>query len=155
MKRTAIGLLIGLAITAIGIFAADPSFGTWKWNAAKSTTDAVNALKNRTDVYEATPDGSVRLTRTELRADGSAYHSSYTFKYDGKEYSVTGLQFDTFSAKWIDAVTAVFETKKTGGPYHQVIKVVYSDEGRTMTTHTTGFRTDGQPVTSTYVYDKQ
>jgi len=72
-------LVIGVGITAIGMFGADSMLGTWKYNAAKSKTTAVNY--------------------------------SFTFKYDGKEYPVTGAPFDTVSSKRIDANTTGWEVK--------------------------------------------
>jgi hypothetical protein len=95
MKMLGTKLLIGVAMTALACMGADSAVGTWKWNAAKSKSITANPLKSRTDVVEATPDGGVKVTRTELRADGTKYNSTFTYKYDGKEYPVTGLAFDT------------------------------------------------------------
>ena len=155
MRRIVAKIVIGMAITAIGMFGADSSLGTWKWNAAKSKSTTTNPLKNRTDVVEATPDGGVKVTRTELRSDGSTHNSSYTYKYDGKEYPVTGQQFDTISVKRIDENTTVTEVKTTGGQLHQTTRAVYSKDGKTKTTSIKGTDTAGKPVDSAYVYDKQ
>ena len=155
MRKIVTKLLIGMAIAAIGLFGADSSIGTWKWNAAKSKSISTNPLKSRTDVYEATADGGVKVTRTELRADGTTHNSSYTFKYDGKEYPVTGQTFDTISAKRIDANTVVQVTKKTGGLTNQMGRHVYSKDGKTKTSTITGTDSAGKPVKSDYVYDKQ
>src|SRR5512141_719024 len=102
MQRIVAKLLVGMAITAIGMFGADSSLGTWKLNVAKSKTISTNPIKSRTDVYEATADGGVKVTRTEQRADGATHNSSFTFKYDGKEYPVTGQPFDTILVKRVD-----------------------------------------------------
>jgi hypothetical protein len=95
MRNVAAKLVIGLAVTAIGMFGADSSIGTWKYNAAKSKSTATNPITTRTDVREATPDGAVKLTRTEQRADGTSMTVTATFKYDGKEYPATGGPYDT------------------------------------------------------------
>jgi hypothetical protein len=155
MRNIVTKLVIGMAITAIGMFGADSSLGTWKWNAAKAKTTSTNPLKSRIDVYEATPDGGVKVTRKEVRADGTTYNFSYTCKYDGKECPVTGAAFDTISLKRIDANTTVSVTKKTGGAYNQTSRSVYSKDGKTKTSSITGTGTDGKPIASTYVYDKQ
>lgn len=155
MQRIVAKQLIGMAITAIGLFGADSSLGTWKLNIAKSKTTSTNPLKSRIDVYEATPDGGIKMTRTDLRADGTTNNFNYTYKYDGKEYPVTGALYDMISAKRIDANTTVTVTKKTSGPYNQTSKSVYSADGKTKTSTITGSDAAGKPVSSTYVYDKQ
>ena len=65
-------------------------------------------------------DGGVKSTSTGERKDGTAINSTYTAKYDGKEYPVTDAPWDTISIKQIDANTFTAETKKAGGrnPYH-------------------------------------
>ena len=64
MRNILVKLFIGTAITAIGMFGADSSAATWKFNAAKSKTTSTNPIKSQTDVREATPDGGVKVTRT-------------------------------------------------------------------------------------------
>src|ERR1019366_8347033 len=105
MRRIVAKLVIGVAITAIGMFAADSSVGTWKFNAAKCKPTGANTLKSRTDVRVATPDGGLKVNRTEQWTTGPSSDSTYTFKYDGKEYPATGGQFDTVSVKRVDAST--------------------------------------------------
>jgi hypothetical protein len=113
MQRIAAKLIVGMAITAMGMFGADSSVGTWKLNVAKSTV--ASNLKSRTDVRVAMPDGGVKVTRTDQLTTGASSDSTYTYKYDGKEYPATGGQFDTISVKRIDANTTSWEVKKTGG----------------------------------------
>src|SRR5258708_30500405 len=115
MRRIVETLVIGMAITAIGTFGADSSLGTWKFNPAKSTA---SNLKSRTEVIEETPDGWMKVTRTELRVDGISRTFSFTFKYDGKEYPVTGGTFDAVAQKRLDENTTTFEVKMTGTAYH-------------------------------------
>ena len=148
-------LFIGMAITTVGMFGADSSLGTWKFNPAKSKSTITNQLKSRTDVLEATPDGGVKVTRTEERADGTSFDFSFTFKYDGKENPVAGGQFDTISAKRINANTTTWEIKKTGGKYNQTSRWVTAKDGKTRTQVTKGTDAEGKFLTATYVYDKQ
>jgi len=152
MQRIAAKLAIGLAITAIGMLAADSSVGTWKLNPAKSKS---TTLTSRTDVREATPDGGVKVTRTEQSAGGGSSNSTYTYKYDGKENPATGGQFATLAVKRVDANTISWEAKKTGGKYHQTGRTVISKDGKTMTQSFKGTDADGKPVHGTNVYDKQ
>jgi hypothetical protein len=77
-------LIIGLAIKAIGMFAADTSVGSWKFNPAKSSPTNANEFKSRTDVREATPRGGVKVARTEQSTSGATSEATYTYNYDGK-----------------------------------------------------------------------
>ncbi len=147
-------LLIAAAITAVAMLAADTSVGTWKLNSAKSTSTSSNALKSRTEVIESTSDGGFKATRTDGRTNGNMSYS-FTFKYDGKEYPVTGALFDTISQKRVDANTTTIEVKKHGSPYHQTGRVVVSKDGKTRTMTVKGIDAQGKPVTATYVFDKQ
>lgn len=153
--RSSIKLLISTAVVATVLSGADSSIGTWKLNLAKSTSTSTNALKSRTEVYETTPDGGVKITRTDQRADGTSLNYSYTFKYDGKEYPVTGALFDTISQKRVDANTTTIEVKKGSTPYHQTGRIVVSKDGKTRTMNVKGTDAAGKPVTATYVFDKQ
>ncbi len=155
MRSMVAKMAIGVAITAIGMFGADSSAGTWKFNAAKSKTTAANPIKSQTDVREATPDGGGKVTRTGEMADGTAVNFSYTFQYDGKEYPATGGPFDTIAVKRVDANTTSFEVKKTGGKYHLTGRNVISKDGKTLTQTAKGTDADGKPMTATSVFDKQ
>ena len=83
MQRIVTKLVVGMAITAIGVFAADSSAATWKFNAAKSKTTSANPIKSQTDVRETTPDGGVSVTRTGQFKDGTPNEGTYSYKYDG------------------------------------------------------------------------
>ena len=105
-------------------------------------------------MYEAI-DGGVKQTATGERQDGTKINGGYTAKYDGKEYPVTGTTWDTTSMKQIDANTFTFENKKTGGKYHVTGRTIISKDGKTMTTTTKGTNAEGQPSSSTIIYEKQ
>jgi len=156
MRNIVVKLVIGVAITAIGMFGADNSIGTWKGNVAKfkSTPPVTNPIKSLTVVNEAS-DGGVKVTVTGERQDGTPINSSYSIKYDGKEYPVTGAPWDTVSMKQIDANTFTSEVKKTGGKYHATRRTVISKDGKTMTTTTKGTNAEGQPSSGTLIYEKQ
>ncbi len=158
MRNVLSRVLIGVAVTAIAMFGADNSIGTWKRNVAKSkTTPAVkNPVKSLTVVQEAI-EGGVKVTSTGERQDGTAINSSSSIKYDGKEYPVTGpgTPWDTTSRKQIDANTFTSENKKTGGKYHTKGRIVISKDGKTMTMTSKGTNAEGQPTSSTLIYEKQ
>lgn len=156
MRNAVAKLVIGVAITAIGMFGADNSIGTWKRNIAKSksTPPVTNPIKSLTIVNEAS-DGGVKMTVTGERQDGTPINSSSSIKYDGKEYPVTGAPWDTVSMKQIDANTFTLEAKKTGGKYHVTGRTVISEDGKTMTTTTKGTNAEGHPTSATAIYEKQ
>jgi len=155
MRNIAAKFVIGMAIAAIGLFGADSSLGTWKYNAAKSKTTSANPTKSQTDVREATPDGGVKITRTGQLTDGTPVDSSFTYKYDGKESPVTGGPFDTISVKRIDANTTSWVVNKTGGKYHLTGRTVISKDGKTLTQTSKGTDAEGKPVAQTLIFDKQ
>jgi hypothetical protein len=155
MRSIAAKVFIGMAITAIGVFAADSSVATWKYNAAKSKTTSTNPIKSQTDVREAAPDGGVKVTRTGQSADGTTLNSIYAYQYDGKESPATGGPFDTVSAKRVDADTTSWEVKKTGGKYHFTGRNVISKDGKTLTQISKGTDAEGKSVTQTLAFDKQ
>src|SRR5438132_14042128 len=89
-------LVIGLSITAIGIFAADNSLGTWKRNIDKSTGSGPRTVKSLTTVREAS-DGGVKVTSTGENMDGTPITISYTEKYDCIDIQLIGATSTTLS----------------------------------------------------------
>jgi hypothetical protein len=97
------------------------------------------------------------VTRTGQFTDGTPNEGTYSYKYDGKEYSTeaAGLPFDKISVKRINANTTSWEVKKTGGTYHVTGTNVISKDGKTLTQTAKGTDVDGKPLTVTLVFDKQ
>lgn len=149
-------MFTGIAITSIGMFGADNSIGTWKRNIekSKSTPQVANPITSLTLMREAV-DGGVKQTATGQRKDGTPINGSFTAKYDGKEYPVTGTTWDTTAIKQIDANTFTIENKKAGGKYHTTGRMVISKDGKTMTGTAKGTDADGKPYNATLVYEKQ
>ena len=154
MQKALLKIFTGLAITAVAMFGADSSVGTWKLNPQKSKATSSNALKGRTEVIEATADGGVKITRSDKRNSGDLNYS-FTCKYDGKECPVSGALFDTYSQKRVDANTITIEVKKSDGTYHQTGRIVVSKDGKTRTMTVKGTDAEGKQVSATYVFDKQ
>ncbi len=155
MRSIAAKLVVGAAITAIAMFGADSSVGTWKYNAAKSKTTSASPVKSQIDVREATPDGGVKVKRTGEFVDGTPNTFNYAYKYDGKPMPVTGGPFNSISVKRIDANTTSFEVSNTAGKYHVTGQNVISPDGKTLTQTSKGVDADGKPVSSTFVFDRQ
>ena len=155
MRSMTAKLVIGMALTAIGIFGADIRIGTWKYNVAKSKTTSTNPIKSQTDVREATPDGGMKVTRTGELKDGTAFNCTFTYYVDGKAGTATGCPFDVITVKRIDAYTTTFEVKKTGGKFHVTGRTVISKDGKTSTQTSRGTDAEGKTVVATVVADKQ
>ena len=148
-----------LLLSARGDAAAQqssPRFGTWKWNAAKSTPSPFSPKSlMRTD--EPSGDG-VKVAYDGIDADGSRIAYFYTARYDGQEYRPTGVGmgngWETISLKRIDDYS--YEgTLKRGGEVVSRVKVVISKDGKTMTQTVEVRNPAGQPIHSISVWDKQ
>jgi hypothetical protein len=134
-------------------FASEIQMGTWKLNEAKSTI-AAGAPKNSTVVYEAAGD-SIKVTIDGTAADGTATHSEWTGKFDGKDYPSTGNpNEDMRSVKQINDHT-LHVTSKKGGKIVLTAHVVVAADGKSRTVTTNGTDAQGKKYESTAVYDKQ
>ena len=134
-------------------FASDIQMGTWKLNEAKSKI-AAGVPKNNTVVYEAAGD-SIKVTIDGNAPDGTATHSEWTGKFDGKDYPSTGnLNEDMRSVKQIDDHT-LHVTSKKGGKVVLTAHVVVAADGKSRTVTTNGTDAQGKKYKSIAVYDKQ
>jgi hypothetical protein len=112
------GKLLGLLAMGMTLWAADPVVGTWKLNAAKSKYTPGPTPKSGTITYEETADG-IKRTGESVDADGKTSSFTYTAKYDGKGYPVSGTDlYDTIAAKRIDEHTTEATLKKSGKVVH-------------------------------------
>ncbi len=154
MRKPLTKLIIGVAITAVGAFAADNSLGAWKLNMEKSKFTPSAPVKSLTSTREASDDG-VKVTTTGERADGTPINASYTAKYDGKDYPVSGAPYDTIAITQVNANTFTYKQKNTGNKYSATGRSVISRSGQTMTNTSKGTDAQGNATSSTMVYDKQ
>ena len=145
-----------LALFVVGAatsFAADLNMGTWKLNEAKSKIGA-GAPKGNTVVYEPAGD-AVKVTVDGTDSGGTATHSEWTGKFDGKYYPLTGdPNADSRSAKKVNDHTLAVSSKKAD----KVVStghIVVSPDGKTRTLTISGTNAAGKKYTSTAVYDKQ
>jgi hypothetical protein len=106
-------LAVGDGAVALAADAPNPVVGTWTLNLAKSKFSPGPAPESQTRTYAETAQGTA-LTVTGAAADGSPISGQSTFKYDGKDYSITGSpDYDTLSLKRINGSTK-------GTPYDNV-----------------------------------
>ena len=154
MKTNATLLLLVLCLFATAVcFASDSSIGTWKLNEAKSKFSA--GAPKVTKVTIAVAGDSLKVTVDGTGADGKAMHNTWTGKYDGKDYPVTGdPNTDTRSYKMTDAHSMALTVKK-GGKVVISGTIAISANGKTRTVTTTGTDPQGKKISATAVYDKQ
>jgi hypothetical protein len=154
MKTRTSVLTLALCFLAAAVcLASDIQMGTWKLNEAKSKI-AAGAPKNSTVVYEASGD-SIKVTIDGTAPDGTATHSEWTGKFDGKEYPSTGNpNEDMRSVKQINDHT-LHVTSKQGGKVVLTAHVVVSADGKSRTVTSKGTDAQGKKYESTAMYDKQ
>ena len=154
MKARTRVLTLALCFLAGAVcFASDAQMGTWKLNEAKSKI-AAGAPKNNTVVYEAAGD-SIKITIDGNAPDGTATHSEWTGKFDGKDYPSTGSpNEDMRSVKQIDDHT-LHVTSKKGGKVVLTAHVVVAADGKSRTLTASGMDSMGMKIESVSVYDKQ
>jgi len=154
MRHTLVRSILALTVTAISVCGADNSLGTWKLNMEKSKFTPSAPVKSLTSTREAS-DGGVKVTTTGERADGTPINASYTAKYDGKEYPVTGAPYDSIAMKQLNAHTFTATQKNSSNKYSTTVRSVISGDGKTMTNTVKGIGADGNPVSYTMLYEKQ
>ena len=154
MKARTVSLTLVLCLLAGAVcFASDTQVGTWKLNEAKSKI-AAGTTKNTTVVYEAAGD-SIKVTIDGNAPDGTATHSEWTGKFDGKDYPSTGNpNEDMRSVKQIDDHTLQVTSKK-GGKVVLTAHVVVAADGKSRTVTANGTDAQGKKYKSIAVYDKQ
>ena len=154
MKARTCVLTLALCFLAGAVcFASDAQMGTWKLNEAKSKI-AAGTPKNNTVVYEVAGD-SIKVTIDGTAPDGTATHSEWTGKFDGKDYPSTGNpNEDMRSVKQINNHT-LHVTSKKGGKIVLTAHVVVAADGKSRTVTAKGTDAQGKNYESTAVYDKQ
>jgi hypothetical protein len=111
-------------------------FGTWTYNAAKSTNDAGPVpFKRATCQIEPWEDG-VRVTYDLVRVRGGITHLEWIGKFDGADYPVQGVEVVVTNAyRRIDDRT--YEVvQKVDGEVSVTARMSVSPDGKTLTTVT-------------------
>ena len=142
-----------LAITVSAGYGADNTLGTWKLNSEKSLR---SPMKSVTMIREAV-GGGIKVTVMGMDSSGAPIDFSYTVRYNGKEYAVTGTgaPYDTISIKQVDANTFIDELRKNGGVFRATVPTVVSDRGKTLTETASGTDANGNLFNEMLVFEKQ
>jgi hypothetical protein len=156
IRKLLVGTVLALGITAVasGAGATDPVVGTWVLNVAKSKFSPGPAPKSSTRTYAATADG-IDMTVTGTNADGSAISQKSSYKYDGKDYALSGsADFDSLSLKRVDDFTVESVQKKGGKSVGTTIRAV-SKDGKVLTLTSKGHSASGGTYDNVMVYDRK
>jgi hypothetical protein len=160
MKRMFVFVtLIALSLVASGALLAqsNSAIGAWKLNVAKSKYVNTQAPKSETRTVEAQGNGA-KYTFEGVAGDGSQIALSFTKNYDGKDSAISGVGApnggDTDALKRVDANTIRGTMKKSGKVVQRTTAVV-SNDGKVTAITSTGTNAQGQPTSSTTVWDKQ
>jgi hypothetical protein len=160
MKHTLAACVVTLLVasaTSAHAQQADPFVGTWKQNLAKSTYDPASLTpKSGTTVKRAASGKGYKLTADAVSAQGAATHTEYTAAtLDGKDYPLTGSKdYDSVALTRIDANTLITVDKK-GGAVVRMLRTTVSKDGKTTTSVSVGYNSQGVAFHVVTVFDKQ
>jgi hypothetical protein len=135
--------------------------GMWILNAAQSKFSPPEAGMKSDRVRITVTQAGVKLTADGADAQGQTTHQAFTAKFDGKDYPITATVAgqpdptqDAVSWKQIDEWNYEI-TNKLKSKVTTVMKLAISHDGKTGTLTITGTTPQGQPMSSTAVYQKQ
>ena len=152
IKMILLALVVFFAGTVVAS-AQNPHMGTWKLNEAKSKFPK-GATKNHTVVYEAAGD-QIKVTVDGVDGSGTAIHSEWTGKFDGKPYALTGDPAgDMRSYRMVNRRTLSLRSTKDG-KLTTTATITVAPNGKTRTVKASSKNEKGKWTTSTGVYDKQ
>ena len=156
LQMFVVGILLSIGSVAMvsAAAAADPTDGTWTLNIAKSKFSPGPAPQSHTRTYATTAQG-VALSYTVVAADGSKSSGQSNFKYDGKDYPITGsADYDTLAVTRIDTYTAKSVQKRNGKSIGTTTRTV-SKDGKVLTLTSKGTSAAGAPFNNVMVFEKQ
>ena len=156
LKMIAIGtvLAVGTGQFAWAVDAPEAAVGTWTLNLDKSTFSPGPALKSQTRTYVQTADG-LAVTYSGTAADGTMVSGKSTFKYDGKDYAISGSpDYDTLTLKRVDANTITSVQKRNGKAIGTTTRTVSAD-GKVMTLTSEGKSAKGESFHNVMVFDRK
>jgi hypothetical protein len=135
--------------------AADPFWGTWKLNLAKSRYNPGPPPRNQTYTFEPSGANGVKFTAKGVDARGNPILIEYLGTFDGQEFPVRGNRnSNRVVLNRIDRYTVEGENRQGGRVIRRFRRVV-SEDGKTMTVTETGTDVNGVVSENVAVYDRQ
>ena len=154
MKMKTVALTVGLCLAAGTFFAAEPYMGTWKLNESKSKISP-GTTKNTTVTYSSTMMGKVKVTTDGMDGSGKPSHTSWTGKFDGKDYAITGDP-NTNTRTYTKVNDRTLQTTgKKDGKVVNTGRIVVAPDGKSRTVTINGTTDKGKKFKNTAVYDKE
>jgi len=139
---------------AVSAQSADPWFGTWKQNLARSTYSPGPTPTGPGGIRKEEPwEGGLKSTQGP---EGQPARLEVIAKFDGKDYPVKGAAAANTTRAYthINDRTVEYVTK-VDGKVLTTVRTVVSTDGKTSTTTVTGQNAQGQTVNNTIVWDRQ
>lgn len=141
-------------LMAPGAWAGVPLEGTWRLNLDKSTFGQVPGPKGQLRTYAIT-NGMEIMTSHGMNSEGNPTKVTYSARYDGKEYKITGSAGgDVIILRRIDRLTTE-ATEKHEGKVTIIAVRHLSADGKTLTVETHGTLPDGRMLSATMVFERQ
>ena len=166
MRYATTALVVGLALSGLGTRAVlgqggaaiDKSYGgTWKANIAKSTYSPGPGPKESTRIHEDRGNGFWLITTDSVGPQGQKQHGAYVYKPDGKQYPQAGFNqttVQTIALTAVDPYTVTFVVYVNGTQVATGKRTV-SKDGKTMIIDQKGTNAQGQPTSSSVLWEKQ
>jgi hypothetical protein len=128
--------------------------GSWKLNVEKSKYSPGPAPKSQILTWKPTGTG-FSFTVDTVDPEGQAVQQQANGTFDGTPYAfktpkISGMR----TTKWVDALTAE-EVDTVDGKVRVSRTAVISKDGKILTVTSKGVNAQGQPTSSTTVYEKQ
>jgi hypothetical protein len=151
-KSIAVALMFCFAGALLSL-AQDAQLGSWKLNEAKSKFSAGSPMTT-TSSYVADGD-SIKVTLDGTGMDGKPSHTTWTGKFDGKDYPVTGDANQTMRSYTKVNDHSYKITVKSGDKTVLTGNITVSADGKTRTVKASGTAVGDKKFEYTAVYDKQ
>jgi hypothetical protein len=144
--------IILIAMLALAAETKEPWMGTWKLNAARSTTapDRYKRVITRIEPWE---DG-LKVTYEMVGTRGGVSYLEWTGRFDGKDYPVEGADYILTNAYTLINERSYQIVVKVEGSVAATARVEVSGDRKTLTTVTTEKNVRGQTVSTTAVYER-
>ena len=148
------------AATALAAQSVDPLYGTWTLNHEKSKYTPGPPPPSQTRTFEPSDDG-VQVTVQGTARDGSPMKYTFTAKFDGKDYPITGTAVsagaEAIALRRIDERTIEWTYKRSGQSISrgETTRCTISPDGKTLSCSSSGILPSGQRFHSESVFEKR
>jgi hypothetical protein len=157
VAKSIVVIVLALLVSILSFAQGDVRMGTWRLNPAMSKFSPGPAPKMLTLTWEPAGDG-FKLVTASISETGEKRSTETVAKTDGKDYPLkrSGRGGSTSRAyTQIDSHTFEEIPKNPDGTSMVIRRLVFSKNGKTLTVTETGKDTQGRPVNSVMVFEKE